>query len=287
LAHVCREEGIEFEEEALPLLAEAAECHIRDALKAIEGISMLGPVNRANMEEYLQLDVNNTLLEILENLGAELPAVFQKMSEVLARTSPASTYAKLASLSMLAYQHHIGAVVPPVFWDRDRLAALGERHGAALLGFASRFSSRPSRPTTAMLSCDLAHLHHGGPVVEGASPIVVAALPPPSPNPTSSNPAPSGAPGNSGTKTLGGEVSSEAGKVAAKLPSLGAEGVCANERAVGKPEQGSSEETPSGTTSSFSGPLTPSEFCRLLALQVRELSESACGPQGRADMGCH
>ena len=46
LALVCDQEGIEYDPEVLPLIAEVTECHIRDALKTVEGISMLGRLSR-------------------------------------------------------------------------------------------------------------------------------------------------------------------------------------------------------------------------------------------------
>jgi len=45
LAQICDSEGIAYEREALTLIGELTECHIRDALKAVEGVSMLGPVS--------------------------------------------------------------------------------------------------------------------------------------------------------------------------------------------------------------------------------------------------
>jgi len=288
MAHICTQEGIEFEEGVLNLLAEVTECHIRDAYKAIEGVSMLGALNKENVTAYLHLDMNAVLVEILEGLGQDLPRVLASAKGLLERSSPAMVYARLAELAMLTYQHHIKAVpTPPVFWDRDRLKALGAQHGEALLGFAARFSTRPGRPTGAMLSCDLAQLHHGG-VLGGDAPVVVVqgratspASRPVTPekaekdeaDPELSSPE---------SETSDEKVASDDGMVQQKLPSLGAEGVRASEKAIGNPEVA---ETPVAEPANpTAGTLTPPEFCRLLALRVNEMDEGQRGPQGRADM---
>ena len=56
LAMICGKEGISFEPDALKIIAEMTECHVRDAIKAVEGVSMLGSVNRSNVQSYLHLE---------------------------------------------------------------------------------------------------------------------------------------------------------------------------------------------------------------------------------------
>lgn len=177
LATICEQENIPFEPDVLPLVAEITESHIRDALKAVEGVSMLGPVNRANVTSYLHLDLNSSYLDVLESLGKDLPKALQTVEGILKRTSPARCYERLAEVSMLAYQVSLGVGKPPAYWDRDRLLAVGHERQAVLLGYASRFSSRPGRPSASMLACDLSFLHHG--IESAGQPVVVQAAPSP------------------------------------------------------------------------------------------------------------
>lgn len=189
LAYICKQEGMEADPGMLLLIAEMTECHIRDALKAIEGVSMLGAINREHVVSYLHLDQNGTYLDLLECLGTDINKALAAAKALMQRASPVTCYERLMEVAMLAYQAHLGDTVPAQ-WNKDRLAALGSGKGDALLGYAARFAHRPGRPTAAMLLMDIAHLHHvGGAVrdpgavlqvqIAGASPSASVSLPTP------------------------------------------------------------------------------------------------------------
>lgn len=173
LAEVCTAEGIQFDPEVLPLIAESTECHFRDALKAVEGISLLGPLSRENVSTYLRLDLHMAYLGVLENLGRDLGAALAAARKVLERASPQTCYERLAELSMTAYQVFLGATQPPIYLDAARVTALGTDKTHLLLAYAARFADRPGRPTPSMLFCDLGSLHHGGFAGSGGPVIVV------------------------------------------------------------------------------------------------------------------
>jgi len=160
LAHICAKEGMDADPEMLTLIAEITECHIRDAMKAIEGVSMLGPINRANVTAYLHLDLNQAYIDLLVAIGTDLPAALAAAKNIMLRVSPASCFNKLADVAMLAFQMYLGeGSAGP--WNSEALKALGSK-GEVLLGYAARFANRPGRPTTAMLLLDIAALHHVG-----------------------------------------------------------------------------------------------------------------------------
>jgi DNA polymerase III gamma/tau subunit len=159
LTFVCDAEKIPYEKDALTLIGELTECHIRDALKAIEGVSMLGQVNRLNVAKYLHLDSHLLVLEILALILEDLPGALRKTSELLTTTSPTTCYESLTEMAMLAYRVGIGAGTPPSYLDVKVVQEIGTQVGARLLSYASRFSSRPGRPTASMLLCDVAQLH--------------------------------------------------------------------------------------------------------------------------------
>jgi len=176
LAYICKEEGIEAEGELLTLIAEITECHIRDALKAVEGVSMLGAVNKANVSAYLHLDLNSAYLDILDAIGEDLQGALKSAQEILKRASPLTCYEKLANVSMLAFGSVYGGAVP-AYWGKERLTALGARKQHQLLGYAARFASRPGRPSDSMLMMDIAHLHHvGGSVTDPTAVLQVQGL---------------------------------------------------------------------------------------------------------------
>lgn len=299
LGYICQQEGIEYDKPVLQSIAEITECHIRDAIKAVEGVSMLGKITVETVTSYLHLDLNVAYLEILEVLGQELPLALDRTKKVLMRASPATIYGKLAEVSMLAYQTHIGAI-PPAFWDADRLRILGARHGEVLLNFVEKFSSRPGRPTTAMLLCDLSFLHYGGGGVQAVSFIQVQ-VPQYSPQPVSHVPSetvpepvplpvqkvgglnPEPVP-QIPVRNLSSNVVSTIGDE--KDVQRNIDGVVPYSRAIGVAEKNSSQSFSTvGKVTRWE--LDPTEFAFLLALKISELRQDpTLGPTGRVYLGC-
>lgn len=277
LGYVCDQEGYTYDPEVLPVIAEMTECHIRDALKALEGVSLLGPLNRENVSKYLKLDLNLAFIGVLEAIGKDLPRAITLAKEALVRTSPATCYEKLANMAMLAYQVGIGAIKPPIYVEGGRLEALYEAQKESLLGFGSRFASRAGRPTDAMLLCDIGSLHYGGGTL-GTAPVVVVQRAPANSESVKTTPVQLGnisvptplpTPAKAGT---GGRKKAD---------------VRTDPRAVGGNQP--LIRVPSNGTSTASGSLAeidPATFGYLLAMQIAHY-EAEGGPTGRSDMGRH
>lgn len=204
LAFICQSEAIEFEPEVLPLIAEVCECHIRDSIKAVEGVSMLGRVDRENVERYLHLDANALYLDLLESIGTDISRALTTIDKLTQRTSPATCYERMADLSMLAYRLcHVGSASVPSYWDRERLKQVGDLHQEFLVEFAQRFAERPAHPSAAMLTCDISALHQKrtGVVVVAAAREVAVATPVAVPAVSTDSPAPTPEPEVSPTET--------------------------------------------------------------------------------------
>ena len=159
LAHICEKEGIAHEPEALTLLAEQSESHIRDALKMVEGVSMLGGITRSNAASYLHLEANEEVLGLLEALGSDLPRVVEIATALAQRMSPSGAYERVAEAAMLVYRVYLGVASIPTKWDADRVRDLS-KSGASLLSVAARFAAPPHRPTRQTLILDSATSHH-------------------------------------------------------------------------------------------------------------------------------
>lgn len=159
LSFVCEAESIDFDPEVLPLIAEFCELHIRDALKAIEGVSMLGKIDRATTNRYLRLDSNVLFAEILGSLKSDPKTSFESLIRLKNDMSPVACYKKLIEICMASYHHHLGIASKSIYWSSESLSAIGSMYGALLIDFTHYLSSRPSRPTFSMLQCDLAYLH--------------------------------------------------------------------------------------------------------------------------------
>jgi DNA polymerase III subunit gamma/tau len=176
LAMICDKEGFEYEPQALKIIAESTECHIRDCLKALEGISTVGKVDVANVTTYLQMDANPLLLDVLDNIGGDFAKVLDACQQLSMKVSPATAYESLAELSMLAYRTvHAPGVAIPSFWDSARIKQVGTKHSEFLIQFAQVFGSRPAHSNHSMLLCDISSLHQKrtGLVVQATSTQVV------------------------------------------------------------------------------------------------------------------
>lgn len=260
LAMVCEKEGIPYERPALDLIGEITECHIRDALKAVEGVSMLGGVTVTNVAKYLHLDYADTVLEILSTLKSDLSNSITKAAELLKTMSPITAYEKLADMSMLAYRASLGPVVIPTYLDKDAVEGLGRALGAELLDFAEKLSSRPGRPTPSMLLCDLSQLHRGARVVESA-PKTLATVP---------------------------VVPKLDGNVTAQDKPSNVDGVYIHPRAINaNPNSGPSATSSPVPASPFSSLYTPLEFFQLVRRRVVELEQGQddVGQSGRDNLG--
>lgn len=176
LVHVCDREGFRYEREALVTIGEVVECHIRDALKSLEGISMIGDITMSNVASYLRLGANQHYIAIVKAVGSDLPTVLNELQQLQQLVSPTTMYERLSFLAMLAYRVGLGVGKPPSFWSGAALKQLWEEHQGFLLQIASTLAGRPGHPTVHMLECDLSTLHFQK---QGALPVAVhtASLP--------------------------------------------------------------------------------------------------------------
>jgi len=159
LAFICGQENISYEDDALMLAAEQSGSHIRDAIKMVEGVSMMGGVTRENAAKYLHLDANDTVLDLLEALESDLPQAVSHAMSLSQKMSPSGAYGRLAEAAMLIYQVHLGVSKVPMKWDTERISTLASE-GATWLNVAQRFAAPPHRPTHQTLVLDTATVHH-------------------------------------------------------------------------------------------------------------------------------
>lgn len=260
LATVCEQEGISYERPALDLIGEITECHIRDALKAVEGVSMLGEITVPNVSRYLHLDYADTVLSILGAIKSDLPTALAKAEGMLKTMSPITLYEKLADMAMLCYRSTLGPVAVPTYLDRAALEAVGRDVGGDLLDYAEKLSSRPGRPTAAMLVCDLSQLHRGPRTVAVTVEVPKVAPPPPS------------------TPKTDGRVKAPDDK-----PSIVDSAVYLNPRAV----NARVPDAPPPPVTSAPSAYKPLEFFQLVKRRVTELTQngSDVGQAGRDNMG--
>jgi DNA polymerase III subunit gamma/tau len=254
LAQICDAEGITYERDALTLIGELTECHIRDALKAVEGVSMLGPVSRENVAKYLHLDLSRDLLDLVLSIRSDLPGALSRVDTLTKRSSPSVLYEKLAELCLLSYKVSLGIGSFPAYMNS---VSIQRDNADDLLVYADRFSSRPGRPTASMLLCDVAQLHR-----ELTRPTVsIVQAPPSSP------------------KAVTGKVSTPDDK-----PKM-VDDVYVHPRAVKKDDASSPPPTAQSPSPLELRPLEFSKLVKMRAMELAGLPSEPSGRQGRDDMG--
>ncbi len=184
LAFICEQESITYDQDALMLISEQSESHIRDAIKMVEGVSMLGAVTCGNASKYLHLDANDDVLDLLGAVGTDLPTAVGCATRLASTMSPTGAYARLAEAALLVYKVHLGVGEIPMKWNRGKITALAAR-GETVLNIAQRFAAPPHRPTPQTLILDTASAHHlccTGDWSSGTS-VVISTSPNPAPTP--------------------------------------------------------------------------------------------------------
>ena len=163
LAQVCDIEGIAFERGALNLIGELSECHIRDCLKALEGVSMLpGGATLENVAKYLRVDFANQVLHIIADLRRDPRAALERTRAVMEGVAPATFLEKFADLCMLAYRVGLGVTgAVPTYINPDLLRAAFASAGEELVDYADRLSRRTGKPTEALVLCEMVQLSRG------------------------------------------------------------------------------------------------------------------------------
>ncbi len=161
LQWVCEQENIAWEREALLLIADFTEGHIRDALKAIEGVASAcgGSVNLKGVRTYLHVDRNDTICKMLLSNGGESLAL---ADELLESTPVGTAYDRLLSACMYAVSLGLGAGSPPPYWNKEEIQRIWDTYGLSLVTLSDSLASRPIRPTSAMFKCDLLKWKMGG-----------------------------------------------------------------------------------------------------------------------------
>ena len=154
LSWVCEQEGYEYNREALILIADFTEGHIRDALKAIEGVASSNSKNITleAVRSYLHVDRNDLICKLLVSEGSDLLRI---SDEVLSSTPVGIAFDRLLSATMFAISLGLGAGTPPPYWNKDILTEAWERKGEGLIHLAEAISSKPRKSTEALFKCEL------------------------------------------------------------------------------------------------------------------------------------
>ena len=154
LAWVCDQEGFSFEREALTLISDFSEGHIRDALKAIEGVASAneGFIGDEGVRSYLHVDRNDLICKLLVS---EEKQILRLCEEILSSTPVGIAFERLLSATMYSISLGFGSGSPPSYWNKEILQEAWDTHGVDLLRLAEGASSVPRKPNISMFKCEV------------------------------------------------------------------------------------------------------------------------------------
>lgn len=159
LAFVASKEGITFDPDALLMVAEATECHLRSSLKALETVSKSGPVTLESVRDKLGLRSTQLATEVLRLIVMTSDASLIEAGQSFAKEHGAAVaYEKTTEAALLAYQLSVGIPIGGNLWPTGVLSQIGKVGGTFLIDIAEHLSGRPSRSTATGFLCDLLHL---------------------------------------------------------------------------------------------------------------------------------
>jgi DNA polymerase III subunit gamma/tau len=155
LTFVCEQEDLRWEDEALSLIADVSEGHIRDCLKAIEGVASSNDryVSVEAVRAYLHVDRNDVVCKILLSDKTEAMGLCE---ELVSNTPIGIAYERLMTAAMFAVGLGMGTSNPPPYWNKEVLKRCFEKYEYGLLEFVDQISTRPRQGlTSALLKCDV------------------------------------------------------------------------------------------------------------------------------------
>lgn len=157
LEWVCEKEGYTYERDALVLISDMSEGHIRDALKSVEGVALGngGHIGVDSVRSYLHVDRNDNICKILISDPSEC---MDLVEDLVSRSPIGVLYDRLLTACMYSIEIGLGISnkkIPP-YWDKEILTQAWSKYGNELLSFADQISSRPSKNlSSSMFKCDI------------------------------------------------------------------------------------------------------------------------------------
>jgi len=149
LEHICSEEHVVYEREALDLIVETEKGHVRDAIGKVDLLSTYGEITADLVREVLDLDLDDHFLEILKNLRESIAQSIETAERVLDRIEPYEIYNGLARKCVEIFRSGLYSKIP------ERYVEIHEAIGFDLVKVADYFLNRSRRVDKTTLFCDL------------------------------------------------------------------------------------------------------------------------------------
>lgn len=157
LKHICNEEKFSYTDEALLIIAEKFEGHLRDALNLLEESSYLGPIN-LDVVRSISKDYEEEIFTILFNLGRDLSKTLEAYRKIFSSISAIELYGFLLAMvndsCKFLYGYENFSLRRKQF-----ILKLKEAHGYSLLEFLNYLISRDKYVDKIGLQSDLIVMH--------------------------------------------------------------------------------------------------------------------------------
>ena len=138
LTYICEEEGINYDREALGLIFQNSNGHIREMINAVERISRSGDLTEGQVRDQLGLRSVSDFYRILIHAGDNLDRSFDLLSNVLSVLDPEKIYNGLAHAALSSYRTSRGITTGMGYTDESLAEDLNEKYGEDLLFIADR-----------------------------------------------------------------------------------------------------------------------------------------------------
>ena len=158
LKQVCSIEGIQFDDEALKIIADRSDGHVRDSLKLLEESTYFGPVSIESVSK-ISVDYNAKIFEVLANLGSNLPHALEVCKEISSFIPVWDFYEQMVSMVTDAVKIIYGYedFLPK---RKELLIKLRDVHGNNLIEFMDYLISREKFIDKIGLNSDIILLHY-------------------------------------------------------------------------------------------------------------------------------
>jgi DNA polymerase-3 subunit gamma/tau len=193
LKFICQAEKFEFQEEALQILAQRSQGHVRNAVKLLEEVTYLGTVSVENVNS-ISTDYDEQIFLILSNLGSDLKKVIEIYQQISSSLPVMEFYNLLLQMVNDASKLVCGYDDFPAK-RKGLLSKLKDVHGFSLLEFLNYLVTRDKYVDKIGIQSDLIVLHYKFsansfvPKMTQNSPPVIQYVPPPKSTSTTSAPS--------------------------------------------------------------------------------------------------
>lgn len=155
LSEICEKEKISYEKKAIQQIVSLKGRHVRDSIKALEAVSLIGEVSEKNVRTYLNLDHYKIIEKMILNLGKDKNKIYSTVDEAYKNFSPNELYKNIASLCLDSWKYGQEIINSSPKWEKATLDTLYKSFGDKLLVISSKFSDIPKRATIEQLLLDL------------------------------------------------------------------------------------------------------------------------------------